>query len=204
MNKVQTIIFDLGGVIINVKQDKLWWEQDILPYFNREKLEELYLQNFFKFFEAGKITPAEFVRQLKEIAIDDTITNEKIIRHWNAQLKDIPEERVELLRSLKNNYQLILTSNTNDFHLKAIKKYTEEKFGEDILENIFHACYFSHEVGIRKPHKDFFDLIIKKQNLQPESCLYIDDKQENLVEPSTMGITTLLVDREVTELLADY
>ena len=203
MNKIQTIIFDLGGVIINIKQDKLWWEQDILPYFNHEKLQELYLQNFFKFFEAGKITPTEFVNKLKEIAIDKDITNEKIIRHWNGQLKDIPEERVELLKRLKENYRLILTSNTNDFHLKAIRKYTEEKFGKDILDDLFHACYFSHEVGIRKPHKDFYELIIKKQNLQPENCLFVDDKPENLVEPSTFGITTLLADREVTELLAN-
>ena len=204
MREVQTIIFDLGAVIINTKTDKEWLEEDLLPNFEHEPLEQLFLQNFFKHFETGQIPVSEFIRTMKGIAVDKEDSVEKIIKHWNGNLKDIPVERVELLRRLKTKYKLILASNTNALHHEAIQKYMEEKFGEDILENNFHASYFSYKIGLRKPHREIYELIIQEQHPEPAHCIFLDDRPENLIEPSLLGIPTLLVDKDITHLLADY
>jgi putative hydrolase of the HAD superfamily len=198
-----TIIFDLGGVIINTKTDKEWLEENLLKVFQKEPLGQLMLQNYLKHYETGKITTAEFIRKMKEIANEDC-TLDQIIKNWNGILKDIPEERVTMLQRLKSKYRLILMSNTNEIHLEAIEKYMQEKFGRDILKENFHHCYYSFEAGYRKPHKEFHEYVLQKENLNPESCLYIDDRQENLVEPSKLKIRTQLADREIVEILKDY
>lgn len=204
MREVQTIILDLGGVIINHKSDKAWFEEDLLPNFEQETLDKLYIDNYFKHFELGQVSIPDFVRTLKAIAVDKESTVEKVRQHWNGSLHDIPETRVQLLRRLKNRYKLILASNTNALHHEFIKNYMEEKFGKDILEENFHASYFSYRVGLRKPHREFYERILQEQHLDPAHCLFVDDRPENLLEPSKLGIPTLLADREITYLLAEY
>src|SRR4051812_4657673 len=108
--KPRTIIFDLGGVIINVKTDKEWLEENLLQAFHPEPLEKLFLENYFKQFETGHVKVPDFLRTMKSITRNEDITLDDVIKHWNGILKDIPEERIELLKRLKNNYQLILFS----------------------------------------------------------------------------------------------
>lgn len=204
MKEVQTIIFDLGGVIINHKSDKAWFEEDLLPNFEQEALDKLYLENYFKHFELGQVSVPDFIRTLKAIAVEKEDSIDKVVGHWNGSLQDILEERVQLLRRLRTRYKLILASNTNALHHEWIKKYMGAKFGEDILENNFHASYFSYHMGLRKPHREFFEHILDNEHLEPAYCLFLDDRPENLVEASKLGIPTLLADREITHLLSDY
>jgi putative hydrolase of the HAD superfamily len=204
MEGLETIIFDLGGVIIDVKSDKEWLEEDLLPIFQRDQFEQLFTNNFFKHFETGKVSAQDFIKKLKSIALDQNCTSETILIHWNALLKEIPQQRIDLLKRLKEKYRLILISNTDEFHLSAVQQYMRQKFKEDILTNYFHHCYYSFQVGLRKPHREIYDLVIQHEQLHVSNCLFLDDKSANLVEPSKLGIPTLLIDREVTELLAKY
>ncbi len=204
MRKIDTIIFDLGGVLIDVKSDKEWLEEDLLPIFHHDKFEHLFTNNFFKHFETGKVSAQDFIQKLKSIALDRNCTSETILMHWNGLLKEIPKERIDLLKRLKEKYKLLLISNTDELHLQAVRKYISEKFGKETLEDYFHHCYYSFKIGLRKPHKEIYEWVIQKEQLQVSSCLYLDDKSANLVEPSKLGMPTLWVDREVVQLLEDY
>ncbi len=194
MEKIQTLIFDLGGVIINLKKEKDWLQEDLLPNFQAEKLQQLQQNNFFTDFETGKIEVHEFIQQLKNIALDKFISDEKIIRHWNAILLDIPKHRVDLLKKLSQRYQLILLSNTNHIHLDYIRDYMQQEFGEDVLKSIFHTCYYSQEVGHRKPDKEIYEFVLQQQGIRPSESLFMDDKPENLIEPQKAGWQTTAVD----------
>ena len=202
MHSISTLIFDLGGVIINLKSEQDWLEQDLLPNFNPESLQLLQRQHFFHEFETGKITPADFIRQLKSIALEENVSDETIIRHWNGILKDIPAHRIDLLRRLKDRHRLILLSNTNAIHMDAIRSYMQSAFGEDVLESSFHTCYYSQQIGLRKPGREIYEFVMQEQQLPAERCVFLDDKQENLTEPGKLGIRTILVDRDISELIA--
>lgn len=202
MHSISTLIFDLGGVIINLKSEQDWLEQDLLPNFNPESLRLLQRQRFFHEFETGKITPADFIRQLKSIALEENVSDETIIRHWNGILKDIPAHRIDLLRRLKDRHRLILLSNTNAIHMDAIRRYMQSAFGEDVLETSFHTCYYSQQIGLRKPGREIYEFVMQEQQLPAERCVFLDDKQENLTEPGKLGIRTILVDRDISELIA--
>ena len=194
MQNITTLIFDFGGVIINLKTEEDWFKEDLLPNFQPEKLQELQQAHFFQHFETGKISTQDFIQQLKNIAIDSTISDEEIIQHWNGILQEIPQHRVDLLQQLRKRYQLILLSNTNEIHVEKFTKDMQEKFGEDILETNFHTVYYSQEIGLRKPNKEIYEFVLREQKLQPEYCFFFDDKAENLTEPKKLGIRTMLID----------
>ena len=89
MQNIQTLIFDLGGVIINLKTEQQWIDEDLLPNFQPEKFQLLQQQQYFQLFETGNVSVPDFIQQLKEIAINQQISEEEIIHHWNGILKDI-------------------------------------------------------------------------------------------------------------------
>lgn len=194
MQNIQTIIFDLGAVIINLKTEQEWIDEDLMPNFNPKLLHELQESNFFRNYETGKISSIDFLLQLKNIALDKNISDEKIIAHWNGILKDIPAHRIDLLNELRQKYNLILLSNTNEIHINAIFDYIQEIFGKNILNENFSHCYYSQEVGLRKPDKEIYEYVLQHENLVAEHSLFLDDKTENLIEPKKLGLQTLQIE----------
>ena len=194
MQNIQTLIFDLGGVIINLKTEQEWLEEDLLPNFQPEKFQSLQQKQYFQQFETGNVSVPDFKQQLKEIAVNKNITEEEVVHHWNGILKEIPKHRVDVLKQLSKKYKLILLSNTNHIHMDFIRNYMVAEFGEDILQENFHTCYYSQEIGLRKPHKEIYEFVLQQQGITASESLFLDDKPENLSEPEKLGIHTFLVD----------
>ena len=194
MQNIQTLIFDLGGVIINLKTEQEWLEEDLLPNFQPEKLQSLQQQQYFQQFETGNVSVPDFKQQLKEIAVNKNITEEEVVHHWNGILKEIPKHRVDVLKQLSKKYKLILLSNTNHIHMDFIRNYMVAEFGKNILQENFHTCYYSQEIGLRKPHKEIYEFVLQQQGITASESLFLDDKPENLSEPEKLGIHTFLVD----------
>lgn len=193
MHSIQTIVFDFGGVILDLKPEIEWFQQDILAHFENDKLLKLYQQQYFQNFEKGKIEVSDFLRQLQEITIHKNITETEIKRHWNAILKSIPAHRVEIIRQLKSKYQLILLSNTNAIHVEQFRNDMMEHFGEDVLDTHFDIVYYSQEIGMRKPHQEIYEFVQNQHQLLPSTILFLDDKAENLIEPQKLGWHTMHV-----------
>ena len=61
MQNIQTLIFDLGGVIINLKTEQQWIDEDLLPNFQPEKFQLLQQQQYFKLFETGNVSVTDFI-----------------------------------------------------------------------------------------------------------------------------------------------
>jgi epoxide hydrolase-like predicted phosphatase len=194
MQNIQTLIFDLGGVIINLKTEQEWLEEDLLPNFQPEKFQSLQQKQYFQQFETGNVSVPDFKQQLKEIAVNKNITEEEVVHHWNGILKEIPKHRVDVLKQLSKKYKLILLSNTNHIHMDFIRNYMVAEFGKNILQENFHTCYYSQEIGLRKPHKEIYEFVLQQQGITASESLFLDDKPENLSEPEKLGIHTFLVD----------
>jgi FMN phosphatase YigB (HAD superfamily) len=176
MQNIQTLIFDLGGVIINLKTEQEWLEEDLLPNFQPEKFQSLQQKQYFQQFETGNVSVPDFKQQLKEIAVNKNITEDEVVHHWNGILKDIPKHRVDVLKQLSKKYKLILLSNTNHIHMDFIRNYMMAEFGEDILQENFHTCYYSQEIGLRKPHKEIYEFVLQQQGIKASESLFLDDK----------------------------
>lgn len=195
---IKNIIFDLGGVIINLAYHKsvealrlLSKEQQAIE-FNQQAQAEL-----FDLYETGRITSEAFRKGLREtyaLTGDDTALDEA----WNAMLLDIPGERLELLQELGKTYRLFLLSNTNAIHMDRFNKTVQEVSGEPSLESLFEKTYYSHLVGMRKPDAAVFEYILKENNLVAAETLFIDDSLQHIVGARTVGLQTLHLEPPLT------
>jgi len=193
--KIKNIIFDFGGVILNIDYQASIKAFKELGIKNFEYLfSQASQSNIFDKLETGKIKPQEFRDEIRNIS-GLNLTDEAIDKAWNKMLLDIPIERIELLIKLKSKYNIYLLSNTNAIHYDI---YNNEiyKAGYKSFDDIFNKAYFSHNVGMRKPHKDIYEYVLNKERLIPEETLFIDDSLQNLQPSIDLGINTYLMKKD--------
>ncbi len=180
LDNYEAIIFDLGGVIINLSYKKT--EEAFKNLFGTD-FSEIYSKqsqsDVFNKLETGHISEKQFVETLQN-ASSKTISHQEIISAWNAILLDIPKERIELLKKIGKQKRIFLLSNTNQIHKTAFDKITLESHQMNGLESLFENAYFSHLVGMRKPNKEIFDFVIQENKLNPQKTLFIDDSPQHI------------------------
>jgi HAD superfamily hydrolase (TIGR01509 family) len=193
MQQIKNIIFDLGGVIMNI-DNRLTEDAfvklgaiDFRNYFGHG-----FAASFFMDYESGKISDHQFVNDLRKmIQVDQP--DEVIIAAWNALLLDFPSERIELLKALKTQYRLFLLSNTNALHMISFQKIYTDHFGEGKLDDHFERTYYSHLTGHRKPDRESYQLIIDENQLTPEETLFVDDAKINIEGALALGLQGLFL-----------
>jgi putative hydrolase of the HAD superfamily len=180
MEKIETIILDLGGVLLNISfeaTEKAFESIGVTnfhQYFSQYKASPLFEQ-----LETGVVSEQEFFTYFrKETGLD--VDDEAITTAWNAMLLDFPPERIEWLRSLENRYRVFLFSNTNSIHHEAFQlKFSAEYPGKP-FDLHFEKAYYSHLLGKRKPYLDAFEALIKDAEINPATALFIDDTKTNI------------------------
>ncbi len=201
IKNIKNIIFDLGGVILNIDYQlnvdafKAIGFDDFEASYS--KAEQTYL---FDNLEKGSISPETFRNGIREVS-GKNLSDERIDYAWNKIILDFPEKRISLLNQLKKKYRIFLLSNTNQIHYK---NYTAllQKLGYHDFNAIFEKAYFSHEMGMRKPDKEIFELVINEQQLIPEETLFIDDSIQHIEAAGKTGMLThhLIKREDITDL----
>src|SRR5690349_18888911 len=185
MKKFDTIIFDLGGVLID-------WNPDYVyrTIFNDEtKMREFY----------NEICTSEWNeeqdagRGLKE-ATEELVARypheERNIRayydRWEEMLKGEIEGTVKVLEKLKDREDLKLYALTNWSHETfpvALKRFEFLQW--------FHGRLVSGEEKMRKPFVEIYELLLKRYNINPHTAVYIDDNERNLKPAKELGLYTI-------------
>ena len=187
MKNIKNIIFDLGGVILNIDFKRTVNALKKLGIDNfTTYMSQLHISSFFKEYELGKIDDATFIKSIQSLS-PKPLTEEEVTNAWNALLLDFPQERIELLQSLKKKYRLFLLSNTNLIHYR---KYQEQIYLQTggYLEDIFEKTYYSHSVGLSKPDVAIFQLVINENKLDPSETLFVDDTESNMPGAKQAGL----------------
>jgi len=186
MKNINAIIFDLGGVLLNISYQNTINSFKKLGITNTDDFYSKKTQsNIFNLIETGEITAEQFLSELQKLT--DVATIKEVKDAWNSMLLDLPERRLYLLRSLKSKYKLFLLSNTNAIHINAINN----KLGETKWKgfcNLFDKMYLSHQIGVRKPNIEAFQFILKQQKLNPNKVLFIDDSPQHIEGAKKLGI----------------
>jgi putative hydrolase of the HAD superfamily len=205
MGQIKNIIFDLGGVIINLDIPKTISEFNKL---SNQPFESIYNQlqqtPVFDLFDKGQITEKDFFIELKK-ALQNDVTDEALLFAWNAMLLDFPKHRLELLSKLKPNYRLFLLSNTNESHVLEFEKTLFVSHGHQNLETFFEKVYYSCRMNQRKPNAEIFESVLNENNLIAEETLFIDDSPQHVEGALTLGIKAMLLEKnnEVEDLLKE-
>ena len=190
INKIEAIIFDLGGVIINLDINATIEAFSALSNKSKAEIVEAYEKaEFFKEYEIGAISDAEF-RQAIRHELNIQATDDQIDVAWNAMLKDIPISRIKAFESLRMKYKLFVMSNTNHIHIRKFNEIFDELNSGKSFVDHFDKVYFSQEIGVRKPNANAWTPILEDFNLAPEKALFIDDRSDNIEAAEKLGLKT--------------
>ena len=192
-NNISTLIFDFGGVLIDLDMN-----QSILNFkkLGVENVEE-YLSNFgqsgfFMQLEKGEISAEEFRSEIRKMT-PKVITDNEIDEAWNAFLVRIPAEKLDIVYELRKKYRVIMLSNTNAIHFP----YAERTFFSHknrSIDEYFDKCYRSYDMQMAKPDAEIFEAILSQEQVAANQCLLLDDGPKNIEQAKKLGIQTYFVD----------
>jgi glucose-1-phosphatase len=193
---VKNIIFDLGGVLLNLDFQKTFraFEAMGIPDF-QQYFQQAYSNPLFAKLEMGQCTPEAFYHMFRE-ETGTGHSNEKIAEAWNAMLLDFRDTTMDYLQSLQANYRLFLLSNTNQIHLDAFRNIYFLQYGRHGFDSYFEKAWYSHELGLRKPDAECFEKVLELHALKAGETLFIDDTLPNVQAAEKLGILTYHLKKE--------
>lgn len=197
MSKIETVIFDAGGVlhetnsaVINGLVRDLGLTSDVLRTIWAEQIPLL---------GSGKIIEEEFWYQVSDKhGVRKVDTSENLLgRYFAQELK--PHLRIaELVHKLgTDGMKLAVLSNTIEPHARALR--------DAGLYDDFDQVFLSYEMGHRKPAPEIYQLALDSLGGEPGSMLFIDDDPHNVGVAKQLGMDGIVFDNEaqaVEEILA--
>ena len=185
--ETRNIIFDLGGVLLNINPLLSLYEFEKISGLDQDELKNrLVNENIFENFDTGRLNPAQFRYELCRI-MDCQVSDSEIDRAWNTLLLDFPLSRVNLLQQLRNNYRIFLLSNTNIIHFQYYTGDFYEKYGSSMTD-LFDMLFLSYEIGMHKPDAGIYAHLLRHAGIEPSESVFIDDSRANIDAAELQGI----------------
>lgn len=195
---IKLILFDLGGVIIDIDWKKSVKAFADLTNSSFDELNQLMRkEELVQRIETGKMDSIEFRDWFCQVFNKD-FDDAEIDNAWNAMLLEIPKERIELIKTLKENYSVMCLSNTNEIHINELNSKLSLISEFDSLEKLMDKTYYSHLLKTRKPEPKAWEIILNENQLEAESVLYFDDNERNHQVATELGFNSVLIDAEYT------
>jgi 2-haloacid dehalogenase len=184
--KIETVIFDLGGVLVDWNPeylyskifkndpDKMNWFLTTVctPSWNME-------QDAGRTFEEGsEILIQEYPEYKKEILV--------FYERWEEMLKSEIGDTVLILNLLKELNKVKLYALTN--WSSETFPIAQQRFG--FLKQ-FEGIVVSGEENTRKPYSKIYKITLERYRLAPETCLFIDDSIDNVNAAKSLNINAL-------------
>lgn len=191
MQAIKNIIFDLGGVFLNIDYKKT---ADAFIKLGVTNFDQLYTQQtaneLFEELETGKIEPVPFYEAIRK-ATGLPLTDNDIKLAWSAMLLDFPADRIEWLTNIAKKYRVFLYSNTNAIHYDQFMEAFSGQNGERSFNDYFIKAYYSHEFGLRKPYPESYKALLDAEELNAAETLFIDDTLKNIEGAKAAGLHTI-------------
>ena len=198
-SSINTIIFDIGSVLVQQVPLEISLRQENRKFIPEElidqlvkiwcssgteqgSLEEQITTAYLKAYESGLRGP---IRQYMEYIASESLRN--IERCDYA---------IPMLRSLKMaGYKLYILSNWGKWHFEELQKRNEFR---EFLQ-YFDGGIVSYQVGLKKPDRKIYEILIDKYNINPSSAVFYDDKPENIQAAKEVGLNAVIFDRSIAD-----
>jgi putative hydrolase of the HAD superfamily len=199
---IKNIIFDLGGVLLNIDP------QRSIHAFHELGMADLikpggwgYEHEVFLKMEQGLLSEQEFRNGIRTL-LSRPASDARIDEAWCAMLLQFPPEKIGLLRELALQYRLYLFSNTNSIHIRYFHGLFMKEFGFPLPE-LFVKDYYSSDIKFRKPDLRSFQFVLNDAGLNPSETLFIDDLDKNTEAAALTGMHTIYLkpDMDLAKLL---
>ena len=168
----RALVFDLGGVLIDYRG------AEALHDLSGGRIDQ---DRFVRFWSdaqcardlhAGQCTAEEFARQaVRELGLN--ITSEHFLSNFQTWLHGFYAGARELLERLRPQYRVACLSNTNAYDVRRLDEQLE-------LPKWFDACFYSNEIGLRKPDPRAYLHVSHALEVPPSEIVFFDDNLDNV------------------------
>ena len=180
---IKVLLFDLGRVLVDF--DHLRSAERIAAFCSKtpQQIYNLFFESpATTAFEAGKITPQDFYLQVKQM-LDLKLSYTSFEPIWNDIFFLSAKNRsvFGLVNNLRAHYKTAMLSNINTLHYEYLKK-NFPVFG------VFDKVFLSFQLGLLKPDKEIYNLVIQDLKVSPQEIFYTDDRSELVQSAKSLGI----------------
>ena len=179
---IKTIIFDIGGVLIDIHPERTYQYLSDSADVEVSMVKESFPWDAHDQYERGIMNNEDWFITYKESLPQPCCL--KRSDFWNAWKLLLGEEKntVNILEALNKQYSIWLLSNTNPKH---IQDEIEKRY---LFPSLVNGAVYSFDVGVRKPEKEIYEIAMQRANANPQECLFIDDLLENIQAAKQIGI----------------
>lgn len=202
---IKNLIFDFGGVIIEIKPMVYVSALLDMGCSDLPGLHDAFVkEGIYRKFETGQLTSDEFRDRIR-VALPDHASDQAIDHAWNLILGEIPAHRIQWLQQLKSKYRTFLLSNTNPIHFDYYQEYMVRTFNVS-LDSLFEKAYYSFQIGMYKPDREIFEFVLSDNGLDPSETAFIDDMAENIEAAKQIGLQGIHLHSgaDITEIMKDF
>lgn len=191
MEKVENIIFDLGGVLLDIDYNLT---REAFEKLGVDHFDTMYSQSdadqLFQKLETGKISEENFYQEFSRFT-GLNLSPEETRKAWNAMLLNFREESLRFLDDLRHKYKIFLLSNTNQIHIDWFKNKFHETKREKPFDEYFSRAFYSCDIGLRKPDLECYEWVLNELSVEAGKTLFIDDSQGNIEGARKAGLQTI-------------
>ena len=189
MAEIKNIVFDLGGVIIDLDREcSVKRFRDIGVENIEEMLDPYEQRGLFLDFENGSVDLEEFRSELSTM-IGKELTTEEVAHGWMGFIQAVPQYKLDYILELRKKYKVYILSNTNPVVLKWAKTSAFSEAGLPVTDYC-DKFYASFEMKVTKPNPRIFELMVKDSGMIPAETLFVDDGKLNVEEGEKLGFIT--------------
>lgn len=179
---IKNVIFDFGGVIIDANARYL-----LSKFFNNEAKLEVFLESV-QIHENWHV-PADLGQPIEDVNvafIEKFPEYEEQIRaydkRWAEILGNPISGSVDIFRALEARGNLGLYGLTN----WPTGKFSEARKKITFIDS-FNDIVVSSVEKVAKPDPEIYRILLDRNNLDPATCLFIDDRLENITTALDLG-----------------
>ncbi|MDD3723612.1 MAG: HAD family phosphatase [Lutibacter sp.] len=174
--KIDTIIFDLGGVLVDWKPEYLYRK----VFDGDEEKVKWFLNNICTSTWNAEQDGGRTIEEAENLKIAEFPEHEDLIRlyynQWHQMFSGPIAENVALFKSLKAS---------GNYKIYALTNWSAQKWDKALeLFPFFHdfdGVVVSGQEKTRKPFPEIYHLLTDKFDINPEKAIFIDDNKENIV-----------------------
>ncbi|MFC2143560.1 HAD-IA family hydrolase [Candidatus Aenigmatarchaeota archaeon] len=189
---IKSVIFDMAGVYINPHDRRL--RKKIAKVIGKKeaairKAEIVHEDRIM----CNKLTPEQFWKNVcKRLGVK---YDKKILKIWSSGYKpDVNKNVKKIVLKLKKKYRVAMITDVSADRVR----YNNKKG----LYNLFTPCIKSCSVRARKPYLKIYRITLKRLNLKPKECIFIDDKPKNIRGCKKLGMKGIVF-KNATQLKRD-
>ena len=185
--KIQALLFDLGGVLIDVDFNRVleYWQP--ISRLTIEELKATFSSDLpYQQHERGEITAAQYFAHLAvNLELQDDPAH--ITEGWNAIFGGEITETLNLVREARAHLPCYVFSNTNATHQAVWTALYPS------LMQSFERIFVSSEIGYRKPERRAFEYVANAMDVPLNAILFFDDHPDNVEGARAAGLQAVQV-----------